>query len=121
MAKTLGPTGIEVRSNDESALKDEGAIRTTPTVGLTHVPHPGAWSTRGPFRVDLRKHSGILTEPFRHVSLARIGISEPRERFAKIEIAIPTLEAKGRQGKTAPPELHPKAQLVAASLSSGTN
>jgi len=48
VAKTLGHTGIEVRSNDESALKDEGAIRTTPTVGLTNVPHPAAWSTLGP-------------------------------------------------------------------------
>jgi hypothetical protein len=53
VAKTLGHTGIEVRSNDERALKDEGAIRTTPTVGLTHIPHPAAWSTRGPFGVDL--------------------------------------------------------------------
>jgi hypothetical protein len=55
VAKTLGHTGIEVCSNDERALKDEGAIRTTLTVGLTHIPHPAAWPTPGPFRVDLEE------------------------------------------------------------------
>ena len=37
--------------------------------------------------VDLRDQSRNLSEPFRYFSLARRGISELRERPAKIEIA----------------------------------
>ena len=37
--------------------------------------------------VDLVTRCRTISEPFRHVSLARRGILEPRERFANTEIA----------------------------------
>jgi hypothetical protein len=37
-----------------------------------------------------------LVGPFRFVSLARSGISEPRERFENIEIAARESETEGR-------------------------
>ena len=36
---------------------------------------------------DLEDQSGIISEPFRYVSVARRGISEPLERVANTEIA----------------------------------
>jgi len=45
--------------------------------------------------VDLQIHSGTASESFRHITLARRGISEPWERRASIEIAVLALEAKG--------------------------
>ena len=49
--------------------------------------------------MDLQECSGILSDPFLDASAARGGISEPRERFANMEIATPVREAKGGPGK----------------------
>jgi hypothetical protein len=44
----------------------------------------------------LETNSGPVSEPFRHISVARRDIWEPRERLAKIEIAVSSFEARGR-------------------------
>jgi hypothetical protein len=44
--------------------------------------------------VDLQIHSGTASESFRHISLARRRISEPRERLVNIEITARTSKPK---------------------------
>ena len=59
------------------------------------MPVVHGWSISG----DLPDHSCTISQAFRHISLARRGISEPREGFAKREMAIPGFGDKGEGGR----------------------
>ena len=73
-------------------LPSAGASKGRPYIKFDSMPVVHSWS----ISVDLQDRSQTITEPFRYISEARSGVSEPWERFAKIETAAQDFKVEER-------------------------